>query len=97
MKTLIVIFTLLSAGSAFALSDADLSSKCSARALEKMKNDAELKNCQLQSETLDVYYINNHFYNPSKYIGYDAEIKCFDGNSSIFMMVQYDALTKECM
>jgi hypothetical protein len=97
MKTLIVMITLLSASSAFALSDADLTSKCSGRALEKMQSDAALKNCEVKSETLDVYYVNNKFYNPSKYIGYDAEMKCSDGNASIFMIVEYDALTKECM
>ena len=88
---------MLSATSAFALSDAELVSTCSARAMEKMQKDAVVKNCELRSDTLDVYYIDNHFYNPSKYIGYNSEMDCVDGSASIFMMVQYDSITKECM
>ena len=97
MKSLIFILTLVSTSSVFALSNVELSDKCANRALEKMQSDAALKSCEVMPETLEVYYVNNHFYNPSKYIGYDAQMKCAEGNSSIFMMVQYDSISKECM
>ncbi len=79
------------------MSDADLANVCAHRALEKMQNDAAIINCELMPNTIEAYFINNKFYNPSKYIGYNAEIKCQVSNSNIFMLVQYDSLTKECM
>lgn len=97
MKTIVLAFSLFFTYSAFAMSDIDLSNKCSMRAIEKMQSDANLKHCELNRDSLEVYYIDNHFYNPTKYIGYNAGIKCIDGDASLFMLVQYDSISKECM
>lgn len=97
MKKYILLATILSTGSAFAISDQKLISTCSERSIEKMNQDARLKNCTLRPETLQAYFINNKIYNPSKFVGYHADMLCSHGLSNIFMIVQYDSFAKTCM
>jgi hypothetical protein len=88
MKFLLLLSVFLPATS-FAISDEDLVKVCEEKGKEKVVAQSHAYGCVADMNTFDVLEIDNRWYNPSKYIWYEA--RCQDENDVITVskMVQY--------
>ena len=84
----IIILTSLISSSAFAISNDELADFCLEVGQQKVLTQAKAYGCKVDIEDIEVNDIDNRWYNPSKYIWYQAMGEC-NGYDRIIKLVQY--------
>jgi hypothetical protein len=89
MKKYLFAFGLsLMASSSFAISNAKLAQVCLNKGSEKVISQAQAWGCQVGADQIEVQAIDNRWYNPSKYIWYQAVVPC-NGFDRVIRLVQH--------
>ena len=76
MKAFLVMFSLMMAGSAFAISDNKLIKKCTPPATEEIHRLANLRNCTIVNDEITLTDIDNRMLNPFKYLRFAYQAIC---------------------
>jgi hypothetical protein len=88
-KTVLVcLFGSLVFSCAFAMSDYDLSEVCFSAGQKKVLIQAEAYGCSIDIDQIEANGVDNRWYNPSKYIWYQAMGDC-NGSDRVITIVQY--------
>ena len=88
--SLLVLFaTFTSSANAFAISDNSVIMTCAKTGKEKLARQAEAFGCQVNLDTFALRDLDNRWYNPSKYIWYQAEADCNGKTETLVKLVQY--------
>lgn len=82
MRAFLVIFSLMVAGSAFAISDNKLIKKCTPPATEEIYRLADLRSCTVVNDEITLTDIDNRMMNPFKYLRFVYQAKC-EGNEEL--------------
>ena len=88
-KYILTIAAALLTSNAFAISDVDLTNKCLETGKAKITAQAESWGCPVDLDQVTVQSIDNRFFNPSKYVWYQALSPCANGFDRVIKLVQY--------
>jgi hypothetical protein len=86
---LVLLAAFTGSANAFAISDNSVIMTCMQKGKEKLAMQAEASGCQLDPGTFSLRDLDNRWYNPSKYIWYQAEVSCNGGTHRLVKLVQY--------
>ena len=87
-KVLAFVLASVVTSSAFAISNAALVETCYQTGVEKVIAQAQTWGCEVHPEQVEVQAIDNRWYNPAKYIWFQAVTPC-NGLDRVSQIVQY--------